>query len=67
MRAFGLAPEVATRIHEGRFRQLVREAEIAEVRQLKDHVVHQRRALQVALLLDLGRASPTPCSAWQTS
>ncbi len=53
VRAFGLAPEVAARIHEGRFRQLVREAEIAEVRQLKDHVVHQRRALQVALLLDL--------------
>jgi hypothetical protein len=53
VREFGLAPEAATRIHEGRFRQLVREAEIAEVRQIKDHVVYQRRALQVALLLDL--------------
>jgi TnpA family transposase len=53
VRAFGLAPDLATRIHPDRFRQLVREAALAEARQLKDHVVHQRRALQVALLLDL--------------
>jgi hypothetical protein len=51
--AFGLAPESATWIHPDRFRQLVCEAAIAEVRRLKDHVVHQRHALQVALLFDL--------------
>ncbi|HET6233947.1 MAG TPA: PDZ domain-containing protein [Acetobacteraceae bacterium] len=53
VRAFGLAPDLATRIHPDRFRQLVREAALAEAHQLNDHVVHQRRALQVALLLDL--------------
>ena len=53
IRGIGLAPESATRIHEDRFRQLVREADISEARQLERHVVHQRRALQVALLLDL--------------
>ena len=53
VRGIGLAPELAARIHEDRFRQLVREADISEARQLERHVVHQRRALQVALLLDL--------------
>lgn len=53
VRDIGLAPELATRIHKDRFRQLVREADLSEVRQLERHTMHRRRAIQVALLLDL--------------
>lgn len=53
VRDIGLVPELATQIHEDRFRQLVREADISEARQLERHTAHRRRAIQVALLLDL--------------
>jgi TnpA family transposase len=53
VRDIGLAPETETRIHEDRFRQLVREADISEARQLERLAVHRRRAIQVALLLAL--------------
>jgi TnpA family transposase len=53
VRDLGLVPESAAPIPEDRFRQLVREADITDARQLERHAVHRRRAIQVALLLDL--------------
>jgi TnpA family transposase len=53
VRDIGLVPESAAQIHEDRFRQLVREADISEAHQLERHAAHRRRAIEVALLLDL--------------
>src|SRR5271165_1542319 len=53
VRDIGLVPESAAQIHEDRFRQLVREADISEAGQLERHAAHRRRAIQIALLLDL--------------
>jgi hypothetical protein len=53
VRDIGLVPEAAAQIHEDRFRQLVREADISDARQLERLAVHRRRAIEVALLLDL--------------
>jgi TnpA family transposase len=53
VRDIGLVPESVSKIHKDRFRQLVREADISEARQLERHATHRRRAIQAALLLAL--------------
>ena len=46
-------PEAAARIHEDRFQQFVREGRISDAHQIGRYAAHRRRAILVALLIDL--------------
>jgi hypothetical protein len=53
VRAIGLRPEIAARIHEGRLRQFVREGHASDAHQLGRYAARRRRAILVATGIDL--------------
>ncbi|HEY3849071.1 MAG TPA: Tn3 family transposase, partial [Acetobacteraceae bacterium] len=53
VRGIGLAPEAAGRIHAARFQQFVREGQISDAYQLERYAAHRRRAIVVAVAVDL--------------
>jgi TnpA family transposase len=56
VRGIGLPHEVASRIHEERLRQFVREGHASDAHQLGRYAAHRRRAILVATVLDLEMA-----------
>jgi TnpA family transposase len=53
VRDLGLSHAASARIHEDRFQQFIREGRISDAHQLGRYVVHRRRAILVATLIDL--------------
>jgi hypothetical protein len=53
VRDLGLSPEASAHVHEDRFQQFIREGRISDAHQLGRYVVHRRRAILVATLIDL--------------
>jgi TnpA family transposase len=53
VRHLGLSPDAATRVHEERFRQFIREGRISDAHQLARYAAHRRRAILVANIIDL--------------
>jgi uncharacterized protein DUF4158 len=53
VREIGIPAEVAGRIHEDRFRQLVREGRISDAHQIARYAMLRRRAILVASVIDL--------------
>lgn len=53
VRGIGLPPECASRIHEDRLRQFVREGHASDAHQLGRYAEHRRHAILVAMGLDL--------------
>jgi len=52
VRKLGLSPDDATRVHEERLRQLVREGRASDAHQLSQYATRRRRAILVATMLD---------------
>ena len=53
VRGIGLSAEAATRVHDNRFQQLIREGRISEAHQLGRYAAHRRRAILAANIIDL--------------
>ena len=53
VRRFAISPDAAGQVHEDRFRQLVREGRITDAHQVARYTTHRRRAIMVAVLIDL--------------
>ena len=53
VRGIGLPPGAVARIHEHRLRQFVREGYVSDAHQLGRYAAHRRRAILVAMVLDL--------------
>ena len=53
VREIGVPPEAAGRIHEDRFQQPIREAQISDAHQMGRYTVQRRRAILVASVIDL--------------
>ena len=53
VRKIDLSPEAASRVHENRFQQFVREGHISDARRIERYAAHRRRAILVATIVDL--------------
>jgi TnpA family transposase len=53
VREIGLSAEAATRVHEERFQQFLREGRISDAHQLARYAAHRRRAILAASIIDL--------------
>ena len=53
VRDIGLSADAATRIHDNRFQQFIREGRIADAHQVGRYAAHRRRAILAANVIDL--------------